>query len=76
MWQHVFRSHVTHNDRDRFVIAPHHPDRLQRPVVSLATASAERFQQAVIWNIFRTLEFLTPSFWLRRFHIRLTGSLR
>lgn len=24
-------------------------------------------------HIFRTLELLTPSFWLRRFHIRLTG---
>ena len=76
MWRHVFRSHMTHNDLDRFVIALNHPDRLQRPVVSLAAASAERFQQALIWNIFRTLELLTPSFWLRRFHIRLTGSLR
>ena len=73
MWRHVFRSHMTHNDLDRFVIAPNHPDRLRRPLVSLAAASAQRFQQALIWNIFRTLELLTPSFWLRRFHIRLTG---
>lgn len=73
MWRHVFRPHVAHDDRDRFVIAPHHPDRLRRPLVSLATASDERFQQALVWNIFRTLELLTPSFWLRRFHLRLTG---
>ena len=73
MWRHVFRSHATHHDRDRFVIAPHHPDRLRRPLVSLVAASDERFQQALVWNIFRTLELVTPSFWLRRFHIRLTG---
>src|SRR6188768_1674905 len=73
MWRHVFRSHATHHDRDRFVIAPHHPDRLRRPLASLVAASDERFQQALVWNIFRTLELVTPSFWLRRFHIRLTG---
>src|SRR5688572_25947442 len=73
MWQHVLPSHVAHDDRDRFVIAAHHPDRLRRPLVSPGAASAERFQQALLWNVFRTLELLTPSFWLRRFHIRLTG---
>jgi hypothetical protein len=71
MWPRVLRSHAPDDDRDRFVIAPHHPDRLRRPIV-IGTAD-ERFQQALIWNIFRTLELLTPSFWLRRFHIRLTG---
>jgi hypothetical protein len=71
MWQPVLRSHAPDDDRDRFVIAPHHSDRLRRPDVG-GTAD-ERFQQALIWNIFRTLELLTPSFWLRRFHIRLTG---
>jgi hypothetical protein len=73
MWRHVFRPHATHDDPDRFVIAPHHPDRLRRPPVSLVAASGERVQQALAWNIFRTLELVTPSFWLRRFHIRLTG---
>ena len=73
MWQHVFRSHVRCDDRDRFVIAPHHPDRLRRPAASLNAPSDERFQQALVWNIFRTLELVAPSFWLRRFHVRLTG---
>ena len=48
MWQHVFRSHVIDDDWDRFVIAPHHRDRLQRPVVSLAAASAVRRNHALI----------------------------
>lgn len=73
MWRRVFRPHVTHDEQERFVIAPHHPDRLLRPPVSLVAASDERFQQALIWNVFRTLELVTPSFWLRRFHLRLTG---
>lgn len=64
---------MTHIDPDRFVIAQHHPDRLRRPPVAVAAASDERFHQALLWNIFRTLELLTPSFWLRRFHVRLTG---
>jgi hypothetical protein len=64
---------MAHIDPDLFVIAQHHPDRLRRPPVAVAAASDERFQQALLWNIFRTLELLTPSFWLRRFHIRLTG---
>jgi hypothetical protein len=67
-----FRPHIDDDVPDRFIIAPHHPDRLRRPRVAGAAAD-ERFQQALIWNVFRTLELLTPSFWLRRLHTRLTG---
>ena len=58
---------------DEFVIAPHHPDRLRRPSARLGVIAADRFQQALTWNVFRTLELLAPAFWLRRFHVRLTG---
>lgn len=64
---------MNHDDRDRFIITPHHPDRLRRPPPSPGGAADERFQQAFVWNTFRTLELVTPSFWLRRFHLRLTG---
>ena len=67
-----FRPHFDDDVRDRFVIAPHHPDRLRRPRVEGAAAD-ERFQQALLWNVFRTLELLTPSYWQRRLHTRLTG---
>jgi len=63
------RSPVAHT-RDHLVITPHHPDRLRRPATSLED---ERFRQALIWNVFRTLELVAPSFWLRRLHMRLTG---
>jgi len=58
---------------DRIVIAPHHPDRLRRPRPRPGAAASDRFQHALTWNVFRTLELLTPAFWLRRFHVRLTG---
>ena len=59
--------------RDQLVIAPHHPDRLGRPPARLGAIEDERFQQTLTWNVFRTLELVTPAFWLRRLHIRLTG---
>jgi hypothetical protein len=64
---------VPNHDRDRFVIAPHHPDRLRRPVSPLGAAGDDRFRQALLWNTFRSLELVSPWFWLRRFHLRLTG---
>lgn len=73
MWPHLRPSPVTDDERERFVIAPHHPDRLRRPAVSLDAPRDERLQQALAWNIFRTLELVSPSFWLRRLQVRLTG---
>jgi hypothetical protein len=73
MWQPIRRSHTTRDVRERFVIAPHHRDRLRRPAVDPGAPSDDRFRQALVWNVFRTLELVAPSFWLRRFHLRLTG---
>lgn len=58
---------------DQFVIAPHHPDRLARPPARDGALVEHRFHQTLTWNVFRTLELLAPSFWLRRLHARLTG---
>jgi hypothetical protein len=67
------RSRPVPDGRDRIIIAPHHPDRLRRPRPRPGAADADRFLRALTWNVFRTLELLTPAFWLRRFHVRLTG---
>jgi hypothetical protein len=72
MWP-LLRSNPTADDRDRFVIAPHHPDRLGRPQALPGRVEDERFHQALTWNVFRTLELLAPAFWLRRVHLKLTG---
>lgn len=58
-------------ERDRFIIAPHHPDRLGRPIPRIGAIAHERFQHALTWNVFRTLELLPPAFWLRRLHARM-----
>lgn len=71
MWR-VFRPSASDDDRGRFVIAPHHPDRLRRPQSS-PTVADDRFHQALAWNVFRTLALVSPAFWLRRFQARMTG---
>src|SRR5690349_4233423 len=73
MWELVAPGPAARDHREQFVIAPHHPDRLRRPAAAAGLSADERFQQAAAWNVFRTLELVSPSFWLRRLHTRLTG---
>lgn len=73
MLQSLWRPWPAADVRDQLVIAPHHPDRLARPPARLGAIEHERFQQTLTWNVFRTLELVTPAFWIRRLHIRLTG---
>ena len=55
-------------DPCRFVVWPHHPDRLRWPAPSGMDACVT---QALTWNIFRTAELLPPAFWLRRLNASL-----
>ena len=55
-------------DPHRFVVWPHHPDRLRCPAKSGMDARAT---QALTWNIFRAAELLPPAFWLRRLNASL-----
>jgi hypothetical protein len=57
--------------REQIVIAPHHPDSLRRPSPRRGALEDDRFRQALLWNVFRTLELLPPAFWLRRLQARL-----
>ena len=57
--------------REQIVIAPHHPDRLRRPLNRPGAIENDRFRQTLLWNIFRTFELLPPAFWLRRLQARL-----
>lgn len=65
------RTLILADTRDEFVVVPHHPDRLRRPGVRPVVHTRERFQQALVWNVFRTLELVTPAFWTRLFQARL-----
>ena len=74
MLQSELRVNLPEERRAEFVVVPHHPDRIRRPPVRLGAVTRDRFQQALTWNVFRTLELINPAFWLRRFHVRLTGA--
>ena len=69
----LLQRQTTADVRNEFVIAPHHTDRLRRPAARLGAVDRDRFQQALTWNVFRTLELIAPVFWIRRLHLRLIG---
>jgi hypothetical protein len=69
----LLKHHATATVGDEFVIAPHHTDRLRRPAARLDAIDRDRFQQALTWNVFRTLELIAPAFWIRKLHLRLIG---
>ena len=68
------QDRVFDNDRDQFVIHPHHPDRLRCPRPRPGSLHSDKFEQSVAWNVFRTLALLPPAFWLRRLQARLQGA--
>lgn len=73
MWQRLRPSRAPAAAEGELIIAPHHPDRLRRPAPPPGAVARVRLEQALAWNVFRTLELIAPSFWLRRFHARLLG---
>ena len=54
-----------------FILLDHHPDLSRRPDARPGLIDAENRRAALTWNVFRTLELIAPSFWLRRFRARL-----
>jgi hypothetical protein len=54
-----------------FILLEHHPDLSRRPEPIAGLIDAENRGAALAWNVFRTLELITPAFWLRRFRARL-----
>jgi hypothetical protein len=51
-----------------FVIRPHHPDLLRRPDAASHRGSTAA---ALTWNLFRALELMPPTYWLRRLNAAL-----
>ena len=54
-----------------FILLDHHPDLSRRPAARPGLVEAENRRAALTWNVFRTLELIAPTFWLRRFRARL-----
>jgi hypothetical protein len=54
-----------------WLVQPHHPDVRRLPVPSPGRVLSDRTRAALVWNSFRTLALIDPSFWLRQLHARL-----
>jgi hypothetical protein len=57
----------------RSLLQAHHPEWLRTPEPRPGRIQADRMRAALVWNTFRTLALIDPSFWLRQLHARLFG---
>jgi hypothetical protein len=55
----------------RFLVSPYHPDTLRYPADT--PTPSERLRHALTWNVFRTLEQVAPSLWMRPLVARCAG---
>jgi hypothetical protein len=67
----VMRRALVVGDATSWFVHAHHPDmrRMPRPVPGRVLS--DRTCAALVWNTFRTLALIDPSFWLRQLHARL-----
>lgn len=70
----MFSRHRTNVEKDAFrlLISPYHPDTLRYPAAAVVTPS-ERLRHALTWNVFKTLEQIAPSLWMRPLVARCAG---
>lgn len=63
------------DERDifRFLVSPYHPDTRRYPVNGAVTMPTDRLRHALTWNVFRTLEQIAPSLWMRSLLARCAG---
>jgi hypothetical protein len=70
---------MNHSDRTRarddfrFLVSAYHPDSLRYPISSPMTTPSERTRHALTWNVFKTLEQVAPSLWMRLLVARCAG---
>lgn len=60
-------------DASRLLVSPYHPDTLRYPKSGSAITPSDRLRHALTWNVFRTLEQIAPSIWMRPLVARATG---
>ena len=59
-------------DAFRFLVSRYHPDSLRYPA-SPVTPPSERLRHSLTWNVFKTLEQVAPSLWMRLLIARSAG---
>jgi hypothetical protein len=60
-------------DAFRLLVSPYHPDTLRYPASGPAITPNDRLRHALTWNVFKTLEQIAPSVWMRPLVARATG---
>jgi hypothetical protein len=60
-------------DAFRLLVSAYHPDTLRDPSSGPDTTQADRLRHALTWNVFKTLEQIAPSIWMRPLVARATG---
>lgn len=68
----MFESHHK-PDAFRLLVSPYHPDTLRYPASGPATNSSDQLRHALTWNVFKTLEQIAPTLWMRPLVARATG---
>jgi len=65
----------THHKPDEFrlLVSAYHPDTLRDPSSGPETTQSDRLRHALTWNVFKTLEQIAPSIWMRPLVARATG---
>jgi hypothetical protein len=65
----------THHKPDAFrlLVSAYHPDTLRDPSSGPDTTPSDRLRHALTWNVFKTLEQIAPSIWMRPLVARATG---
>lgn len=60
-------------DAFRLLVSPYHPDTLRYPAAGPVITPSERLRHALTWNVFKTLEQIAPSVWMRPLIARCAG---
>lgn len=63
----------TQPDPFRLLVSAYHPDTLRDPSSGSDTTQSDRLRHALAWNVFKTLEQIAPSVWMRPLVARATG---
>jgi hypothetical protein len=60
-------------DAFRLLVSPYHPDTLRYPASGPVVRASDRLRHALTWNVFKTLEQIAPSVWMRPLVARCAG---
>lgn len=65
----------THHKPDAFrlLVSAYHPDTLRDPSSGPDATQSDRLRHALTWNVFKTLEQIAPTAWMRPLVARATG---